>query len=458
MFSSGFGNNGDFEGMARQYWSAWGEAMRQAGAGGAPAPPANQWQQAVDWWSKLMPGGHSQANDAVGRFNQQASQWFGQMQQVAAQFAGQDSSAADISQAWRRAIGAAGDNPFPEMFKAMRGQGAHGLDQWLEQVKPYLEGFQQQGQRWQQMPAFGQYREHQERWQALQKAQQDYQLQTEEFNTLMAQCAKRAFEVFEDKLTAREEPGRQITTARGLFDLWIDSAEEAYAAIALSQEFREVYGALGNAQMRLRAAIQLEVEHLTGLFGMPTRTEVDSAHRKIAELERALRRAAAAGTRPVAERRAATSVAEGATPSSPRARPRRGPRKQAAVRKARAPTPAPAKVLPAKKAAARKVAAKPAMVTQKTPARKAAAPARRKLAAATKPAMKPATKVTVFRDSSPSVAASRALPKGAAQRKSAPAQTPAPVVSMKDWVARYAPTPLPGSPAGKGARSKGARK
>ena len=266
---------------------------RAAWVAPAAPQPAQQWQQAVDWWSQLLPEGRSQANDAVGRFNQQASQWFGQMQQVAAQFAGQDSSAREVSQAWRRAMGANGDgNPFTDLFKAMRGQGAHGMDEWLDQVKPYLEGFQQQSQRWQQLPAFGQYREHQERWQALQLAQQEYQQQSEVFNALMLKCAQRAFEVFEDKLIAHEEPGRQITSARALFDLWIDSAEQAYAVIALSAEFRKVQGALTNAQMRLRAAIQLEVEHMTGLFGMPTRTEIDSAHRKVAELERALRRAA----------------------------------------------------------------------------------------------------------------------------------------------------------------------
>jgi hypothetical protein len=45
-----------------------------------------------------------------------------------------------------------------------------------------------------------------------------------------------------------------------------------------------------NAQMRLRAGVQKEVELAGAMFGMPTRTEVDAAHRKIAELERALRR------------------------------------------------------------------------------------------------------------------------------------------------------------------------
>ena len=456
MFNSGFGNNGDFEAVARQYWSAWGEAMRQAGVGGAAPPPASQWQQAVDWWSQLMPGGRSQANDAVGRFNQQASQWFGQMQQVAAQFAGRDSSPTDISQAWRRAMGAHADNPFPDMFKAMRGQGAHGLDDWLEQVKPYLEGFQQQSQRWQQMPAFGQYREHQERWQALQRAQQEYQQHSEAFNGLMGKCAQRAFEVFEDKLAAREEPGRQITSARGLFDLWIDAAEEAYAGIALSQEFREVYGALGNAQMRLRAAIQLEVEHLTGLFGMPTRTEIDSAHRKIADLERALRRAAAAGNRPVAERKAAATPV--AVPPEPvvaaKAKPRRTARKAPVARKQAARKQAVRKTSakPARagrKPVARKLAAKPAVVTQKT----------RKKASA-KPVAAPATKkktlaAKTVRKSAPA----KAVPKPANQKKTAPVANGSSVVSMKDWVARYAAMNTPQGPdESRGDRKKGARK
>ena len=474
MFGNGFDNKSDFESMARQYWSAWGQAMRQGGLGAAaPAPPASQWQQAVDWWSQLMPGGPSQANDAVARFNQQASQWFGQMQQVAAQFAGQDSSAADVSQAWRRAMGANADNPFPDMFKAMRGQGANGLDEWLDQVKPYLEGFQQQSQRWQQLPAFGQYREHQERWQALQLAQQDYQHQTEAFNALMMKCAQRAFEVFEDKLTAHEEPGRQITSARALFDLWIDSAEQAYADIALSAEFREVYGALTNAQMRLRAAIQLEVEHLTGLFGMPTRTEIDSAHRKIADLERALRRAASASARPVAERRAAPApqapvpAPEPVVAAPAKAKSRRTtPTSKTVARTQPKRKPASKRVAP-RKTAARKLAAKPATVEQKAPKKQAsrkaaktkvaasshkaagakpvvAKPAVAKPAVAKPAVVKPAVvKQVVAKHTSAKQSSST---KTAAKAASAPSGNGR-VVSMKDWVARYAVANTPDGPA-----------
>ncbi|KAF1718680.1 class III poly(R)-hydroxyalkanoic acid synthase subunit PhaE [Pseudoxanthomonas yeongjuensis] len=436
--------------MARQYWSAWGDAMRQGGMGGAATPqPAQQWQQAVDWWSQLLPDGRSQANDAVGRFNQQASQWFGRMQQVAAQFAGQDSSAREVSQAWRQAMGANGDgNPFTDLFKAMRGQGAHGMDEWLDQVKPYLEGFQQQNQRWQQLPAFGQYREHQERWQALQLAQQEYQQQSEAFNALMLKCAQRAFEVFEDKLIAHEEPGRQITSARALFDLWIDSAEQAYAVIALSAEFRKVQGELTNAQMRLRAAIQLEVEHMTGLFGMPTRTEIDSAHRKVAELERALRRAAAAA-RPVAEPRAtrAPRPAEStASPAKSRSRSATSPLAGAVLAgKRRTPTkPKSAIRKPASKrrTAARKLAAKPAVMEQKAAAKQVAKTASGK-SVATKPA--------AGKKSAP---VAKTVARKPVAKKTAPARANSGrVVSMKDWVARYAALNTPDA-IGKGKARK----
>ena len=94
----------------------------------------------------------------------------------------------------------------------------------------------------------------------------DYQEQTSRYNALIMKASQRGFELFESKLAAREEPGRQIDSLRALYDLWVDAAEEAYAEIALSPEFREVYGALVNAQMRVRSQIQQEVERIATRF------------------------------------------------------------------------------------------------------------------------------------------------------------------------------------------------
>lgn len=308
-------NSADFEALARQYWHAWGETMRGGGSAGPETmhAGAKAWHEAIDWWTQLVHGNRTEVNAAVERFNTQARDWYGQMQQVAAQFAGHDASAAEITRAWKQALGAVGENPFPEMFRAMRGQGQQGLEQWIEDASPYLDAWKREGASWLGLPAFGLAREHQERWQALMQARLDYQEQTNAYNALMLKSAQRAYEIFESKLAERSEPGRQLQSARALFDLWIDAAEEAYAEIALSPEFRKVYGALVNAQMRVRAGVQKEVEQLSGSLGMPTRTEVDAAHRKIAELERQLRRlrdrevasAAPAAAKPAAKKPAA---------------------------------------------------------------------------------------------------------------------------------------------------------
>lgn len=305
----------DFEALARQYWGAWGDAMRNSVPGAAPSPGvagAQAWHDAVDWWTQAVHGGRSDVNDTVGRFNGQARHWLAQMQQVAAQFAGRDHDAAQVARAWKQALGAAGENPFPEMFRGMQGHGLQGMDRWLEDAQPYLGAVREELGGWMKLPQFGFAREHQERAQRLAQAQLEYHERTAAYNALMLKASQSAYERFESKLAEREEPGRAIDSPRALFDLWIDAAEEAYADIALSPDFRSVYGELVNAQMRLRGAIQREVEQVAAQFGMPTRTELDGAHRKIVELERAVRRlrdAAVAAPAPTPARKASAPAA-----------------------------------------------------------------------------------------------------------------------------------------------------
>src|SRR3546814_1797083 len=107
----------------------------------------------------------------------------------------------------------------------------------------------------------------------------DYQQCTQAYDALMQKATRDAFAIFEDKLAEREEPGRQIQSARALFDLCVDAAEDAYAKSALSHAFREVYGTLVDAQMRLRGGAAREGEQARALFGMTTRTELGGAPR-----------------------------------------------------------------------------------------------------------------------------------------------------------------------------------
>lgn len=288
---------GDFEALARQYWNAWGDALRQGGQPQAQpagdADPAAGWRQAVQWWTQLLPEGATpDAQDAVHRFREQAGDWFGTMQQVAARFAGRDSSSEEVAGAWREAVQGQGEHLLRWTLGAMRGGMPGGPDPWLQEAARLVERWQRDTAPWLDMPTFGLGRNHQARWQGLGRAQQDYQAHAQAYAEQLKAALERAFALFESKLAEHEELGRQLTSARAMFDLWIEAAEEAYAAVALSEEFRQVYGAFANAHMRLRAAVQQEVEQIGERLGMPTRSEMDAAHKRIAELERIVRRLA----------------------------------------------------------------------------------------------------------------------------------------------------------------------
>lgn len=338
-----------FDALSRQYWTQWADWMRSAAAP-AQAPQASPLDDAFNWWMRLAQGAQPkpQMGDALHRWDMQARDWMARMQQVASQFAGREANASDIAAAWRDAIGMAFD-PTRLPF------GGVDVQQWMRQAAPFLSQWQDAARDLTHMPAFGFAREHQQRWQRLTQAQLDFHTDSAAYFGLMSQALQDALARFETKLGERSEPGKQLTSARALFDLWIDAAEDAYADVALSPEFRDAYGRHVNAQMRLKAAMQQEVEHATGAVGMPTRTEIDSAHRKIVQLEREVRRLRDALDEHRAERErerdgrmqlaSAQAAPEGAPPpADDRAVERADPTpKRASKKTSPAATPAPRK-------------------------------------------------------------------------------------------------------------------
>lgn len=321
--------------QARSYWDAWSQAL-QHGAAAGPAAPAGtaappDWSQALGWWRDVL--GDAMPADAQGpvaRASGPAADWLGMMQDVAGRFAGRDSSSAEVAGAWREAVKGQGDGILQWVLGSLRGGVAGGFDPWLQQSAQWLQQWQRDSAPWLDLPAFGVTRNHQSRWQALSRLQQDYQARSQAYLEQLRAALEQAFGRFEAKLSEHEALGSQLTSARAMFDLWVEAAEEAYSAAALSEEFGEIYGAFANAHMRLRAALQGEVEQIATQYGMPTRSEMDAAHKRIAELERAVRRLqAAAGTQP------------GTTPR----RPAQAPKQPASA----APRKKPASARPARK-------------------------------------------------------------------------------------------------------------
>lgn len=487
---------GELDAMARQYWNTWSEMLGRPGASAGPASwglPAgmggaiNNPFAGNPFAASLagLGGFNSAMPPGLSGFDPGAHEWFQQMQRLAADFSNGSARAADVAQAWREAMGKEGAGSLARVLRSMHG-GLAG-DSWLEQMRPMLESLlrplRDKSAEWLHRPAFGPMREHQERLQALALAWQDWDQRNEAFNQLLGRVGQDAFARFEVMLEECDAPGKRLESARALFDLWIDAAEEAWAEVAFSEDYRKAYGEMSNAMMRLRLGLQGEVERFAGALGMPGRTEVDALARKVAALEReqylARRAAAQAGKAgpagnagrtappPAVRPPVAAPIEAAAVAAAAKAKPSRSQAAGKPRKTSRAAT-ASARRAPAASAArpAAKPVAKPTAKPAAKPTAKPVAKAGSRLAA--RPATKPVAKAAAKPVAKPAPAAGKAAPKPAAPARQATAKpgaatTPAParrapaqVVSMKDWVSRNLPGIEP--PVAPARRGKSGRK
>lgn len=283
-----------WQGFSRNMMNAWQDMARQAGA--APQAPASPWHDGFEQWARLFASGGGAQGETIERIIDSAKGYAAFMQSALAAAANAGTGGPAWSETFRSGFGIPGAESMPfgtDLLRAMREMPVHGggyaaIFNTLGSLRPPAADAGEL-KSWLSLPAFGLAREHQEHYQKMAVAWVEYQEQMARYNALMLKASQRGFELFEGKLTEREQPGRQIDSLRALYDLWVDAAEEGYAEVALSTEFREVYGALVNAQMRVRSQIQQEVERVAVDLGMPTRTELNNIGERLQALRRELR-------------------------------------------------------------------------------------------------------------------------------------------------------------------------
>lgn len=340
-----------WQALSQPSFGAWTEAMR----GFAGQPKATGFES----WAQAFGGGEGAQAETIGRFVDGARNYVAMMQALLNGAAGSDGAMPAWSDALRQAFGGGANlfaHPLAQQWQAPS-MDAFGSLANLFRGPAAAPGDAGELKAWLRMPAFGLLREHQEHQQKSALAWVEYQEQLARYNAQMFEAARRGFEIFEGKLAEREQPGRQVESLRALYDLWVDAAEEGYAEIALSPEFREIHGELTNAQMRMRAQIQQEIERLSVDLGMPTRSEIDTIGKRLQEVRRELRalRGGDALIDEMAELRAevealraaaksAASTARAVVPPREAAVKRTGapPRKATVARRAPRPASAPA--------------------------------------------------------------------------------------------------------------------
>lgn len=358
----------DYQNLAQQSWNAWTRQMQQSQQSQqSPQPSMNPFAP--------PPAAPAAGSDMLERTLAGLKGYFDWMQGAVA---GGAAPAVDWRQQLQQMFGDHGQ-PFAQAFSGIDSAGAEGF---ARQWQSWMQSAQSNGiggmpGAFESMPAFGQYREQQAQQQALAAAMMESMQASARYQALIQRASAQGMERLQDKLARHSEPGRQIESMKALYDLWVDASEEAYAEIALSDEFREVYGDMVNTQMRVRKMQLEQTEQLCQQLGVPTRSEVSSLGERLQALRRefrasvspapgaqddevqALKREIAALKRQAAKREVTPAAAKKAAPAAKRSAPAA---KKAAVKKSAA------KPAPAKKTAARKTARKAALGKSKTSA------------------------------------------------------------------------------------------
>ena len=103
-----------------------------------------------------------------------------------------------------------------------------------------------------------------------------------------------------------------------LYELWVNCAEEAYAATVHKEEFGRLQAELANTSAALLAEQRRQADTLVRAFGLPTRDEVDALYGQVKDLRRQLAELAA-----VPRSAAAAAAAPAGRGTQPKPSPKR---------------------------------------------------------------------------------------------------------------------------------------
>lgn len=158
-------------------------------------------------------------------------------------------------------------------------------------------------------PALGPTREQQERWQRAAAAWQRLQEAQRRLQRLWSDALSEAAQAFVPRLGAAASP-LTPEAMHGLYDAWVDCAEEAYAGMAHGEAFGTALAAAVKAASEWRDESAASIEPWAKWLDWPTRSEINSLSMRIRALEEKQREAnrnSETAARPAAKKRATSA-------------------------------------------------------------------------------------------------------------------------------------------------------
>lgn len=268
----------DYQAMAQQSWDAWTRYLQQQTASATPFGAG-----------AASPFGPASTGDDLMARSMAALKGYSDWLQGAVS-SGLGQGPGDWQQSLQSLFASLGGQPFAHAFASIDSEAAksfaHLWQQWTQANPAGVPGMKFDVEH---LAAFGYTRERQRLQQALAAAMQDYSEWAGKYQSLIQRANTEGFERLQVKLAELTDSARQIESLKGLYDLWVDAAEEAYGQIALSEEFRHAYGEMVNAQGRVRQLQQQQLDALCRDMGLPSRSEVTALGKRMHELRREVR-------------------------------------------------------------------------------------------------------------------------------------------------------------------------
>lgn len=299
-----------------RFWESWMDMSRRAfeQAGSVPTgTTTNPWNQALEgWWNAVgqMTGGGANA-DVTGKLMEQSKAFY-QFGDGLMRLLREVEETAKRGRDWREQFNRSFDQIRDLFFSATPGAKPGGgdslwafwglpADTWRRLASSlsgapgdWVQGLKDEGvshlhagmERYLSLPAVGYTREWQEELQRGARLWMDYQKAASGYAETLAKVGSDAFEGLRARLEDMSEAGEKVENLRALYDLWVDCSEDAYADRASSQEFAAAQAKMTNALIAWKHHNQKMTEEWIGATGLPTKRELDTAHRRLHRMRR----------------------------------------------------------------------------------------------------------------------------------------------------------------------------
>ncbi|MBT7951449.1 MAG: class III poly(R)-hydroxyalkanoic acid synthase subunit PhaE [Gammaproteobacteria bacterium] len=114
---------------------------------------------------------------------------------------------------------------------------------------------------------------------------QDYQKHYQAYRETIDNIASNSLDKLQEKIIASAKQEKSISSLRDLYDLWVDSHEEAYSDLVLTEDYSRLYGQLINSLLAFKAHNQQFLSDASKALNIPTADTQDTLQQELVDIK-----------------------------------------------------------------------------------------------------------------------------------------------------------------------------